>query len=187
MSAALIIINKRKPARLSKSSESAVKDLGNSSPKSSAKKPRIHLRSPSPTSDDQPGPTSSSAPASLDMATSVANPDQVICVDPSAQVAGATSDLPSANSSVMHASSLYADRIPAMESTSVASNTLLVAPVVTNNPLTTTPSHGRYLLPAEKIERLSKKPTRAQVVQITTNLRRDTCHYFPIDVVHPEN
>jgi hypothetical protein len=47
--------------------------------------------------------------------------------------------------------------------------------------------HGRYLLPAEKIERLIKKPTRAQVVQIATNLRRDTCHYFPIDVVHPEN
>jgi hypothetical protein len=63
----------------------------------------------------------------------------------------------------MHASSLYADRIPAMESTSVASYTLLVAPVVTNNPLTATPSHGRYLLPAEKFERLSKKPTRAQV------------------------
>jgi hypothetical protein len=61
---------------------------------------------------------------------------------------------------------LYADRIPAMESTSVASNTLLVAPVVTNNPLTTTPSHGRYLLPPEKIERLSKKPTRAQANEV---------------------
>jgi hypothetical protein len=182
MSAALRIINKRKPAGLSKSSESAVKDLGTSSPKSSAKKLRIRLRSPSPTLEDQSGPTSSSAPAILDMATSVANPEQVICVDPSAQVAGATSDLPSANSSVMHASSLYADRIPA-----VASNTYLVAPVVNNNPLTTTPSHCRYLLPAEKIERLSKKPTRPQVVQITTNFRRDTCHYFPIDVVHPEN
>jgi hypothetical protein len=187
MSAALRIINKRKPARLSKSSESAVKDLGNSSPKSVAKKLRIRLRSPSLTLEDQPEPTSSSAPASLDMATSVANPEQVICVDHSAQVAGATSDLPSANPSVMHASSLYADRIRAMESTSVASNTLLVAPVVTKNPLTTTPSNGRYLLPTEKIERLSKRPTRAQVVQITTDLRRDTCQYLPIDVVHPEN
>jgi hypothetical protein len=42
--------------------------------------------------------------------------------------------------SVMHASSLYADRILAMEATSVACNTLLVAPVVTNNPLTRPPS-----------------------------------------------
>jgi hypothetical protein len=62
----------------------------------------------------------------------------------------------------------------------------LVAPVVNYNPLTT-PSHIRYLLPTEKIERLSKKPTRAQVVQITTNLRHESCHYLPIDVVLPEN
>jgi hypothetical protein len=100
---AALRINKRKPARLSKSSESAVKDLGNSSSKSSAKKPRIRLRSPSPTLKDQPGPTSSSAPASLDMATPVAKPEQVICVDPSAKAAGATSDLPAANPSAMHA------------------------------------------------------------------------------------
>jgi hypothetical protein len=43
-----------------------------------------------------------------------------------------------------------------------------------------------FLLPTEKIERLSKKPTRAQVVQITTNLKRDNCHYLPIEVVLPE-
>jgi hypothetical protein len=73
-----------------------------------------------------------------------------------------------------------------MVATSVSSNTHFVAPVVNNNPLTT-PSHVRYLLPTEKIERLSKKPTKAQVVQITTNLRRESCHYLPIDVVLPKN
>jgi hypothetical protein len=183
----LRINNKRKSTKISLPSESPFKDSGTSSPKSAAKKSRNRLRSPSPTMEHPLTPKSSTASSSLDKVTPVADPDQVIYVDSSAQAAGATSDLPAANPSVMHASSLCADRIPAMESTSVASNTLLVAPVVTNNPLTTTPSHGRYLLPAEKIERLSKKPTRAQVVQITTNLRRDTCHYFPIDVVHPEN
>jgi hypothetical protein len=151
MSAALRIINKRKPARLSKSSESAVKDLGNSSSKSAAKKPRIRLRSPSPTMEDQPGPTSSSAPASLDMATSVANPDQVIALESTSQVAGATVDSPPVDSSNVHNHVLHVKKSPTMESTSVASNTLLVAPVVTNNPLTTTPSHGRYLLPTENM------------------------------------
>jgi hypothetical protein len=82
----------------------------------------------------------SSTASSLEKATPLANPDQVICVDPSAQVAGATSDLQSANPSVMHASSLYADKIPVMDATSAASNTHLVAPDVNNNPLTT-PSH----------------------------------------------
>ena len=186
MSAALRIINKRKPARLSKSSESAVKDSGNSSPKSVAKKPRTRLRSPSPTMENQPGPTSSSAPSSLDMATFVASPDQVISLKSTTQVAGATLDSQLVDLSIKHAPDLHATS-SATDTTTVASNTLLVAPVVNNNPLTITPSHGRYLLPTEKIERLSKKPTRAQVVQITTNLRRDNCHYLPIDVVHPEN
>jgi hypothetical protein len=186
MSAALRINNKRKSTKISLPSESPFKDSGTSSPKSAAKKSRNRLRSPSPTMEHPLTPKSSTASSSLDKATPVADPDQVVCVDPSAQAAGATSDLPSANPSVMHASSLYADRIPVIDATSVASNTHLVAPVVNNNPLTT-PSHSRYLLPIEKIERLSKKPTRAQVVQITTNLRRESCHYIPINEVLPEN
>jgi hypothetical protein len=185
MSAALRINNKRKSIKISLPSESPFKDSGTSSPKSAAKKSRNRFRSPSPTMEHPLTPKSSTA-SSLDKAILVAHPDQVICVDPSAQVAGATSDLPSANPSVMHASSLYADKIPVIDATSVASDTNLVAPVVNNNPLTT-PSHSRYLLPTEKIERLSKKPTRAQVVQITTNLRRESCHYLPMDVVLPEN
>jgi hypothetical protein len=185
MSAALRINKKRTSSKISMTSESSFKDSGTSSPKSAAKKSRNRLRSPSPTMEHPLTPKSSTA-SSLENATPVADPDQVICVDPLAQVAGATSDLPSANPSVMHASSLYADRIPVIHATSVASNTHLVAPVVNNNPLTT-PSHSRYLLPTEKIERLSKKPTRAQIVQITTNLRRESFHYLPIDVVLPEN
>jgi hypothetical protein len=134
-------------------------------------------------------------------ASKLGNPEQVICVDPSAQVAGATSDLQIHLPCMLHRCILvadaarggvrtqgitlkapkryqaaiwhtglqrrwngpvelqcrsHADRIPAMESTSVASNTHLVAPVVTNNPLTTTPSHGRYLLPAVYKLRRSK-------------------------------
>jgi hypothetical protein len=109
---------------------------------------------------------------------SVANQDQVISLESTSQAAGATLDSQPADSSIKHAPVMHAT-----SSASVASNTHLVAPVVTNNPLTITPSHGRYLLPTEKIERLSKKPTRAQVVQVTTNLKRDSCHYLPIDVV----
>jgi hypothetical protein len=136
--------------------------------------------------ESQPGPISTSAPSIVDVATSVANPDQVISLESIPQAAGATLDSQLADSSIKHAPVLHATS-SAIDTNTVASNTLLVAPVVTDNPLTITPSHGRYLLPTEKIERLSKKPTRAQVVQIATNLKRDSCHYLPIDVVHPEN
>jgi hypothetical protein len=101
---------------------------------------------------DHPLTPKSSTASSLEKATPVADQHQVICVNPSAQVAEATSDLPSANPSVVHASSLYADKTPFMDATSVANNIHLVAPVVNNNPLTT-PSHDRYLLQTEKIER----------------------------------
>jgi hypothetical protein len=56
--------------------------------------------------------------------------------------------------------------VPVVATNTVASNTLLVEPSVSNNPLSLTPSHDLFLLPTEKIERLSKKPTRAQFVQI---------------------
>jgi hypothetical protein len=52
--------------------------------------------------EDQPGPTSSSAPASLDMATSVSNPDQVIALQSTSQVAGATVDSPPVDFSNVH-------------------------------------------------------------------------------------
>ena len=189
MSAALRITNnKRKPPKLSKSSESDAQDSRNSSSKSAAKKQRTHLRSPSPSMEIQPGHISSSAPSTLEVATSVANPDPVVTLEsesiPEAVVA--TPDSQCVDSAIKHVPVLHATS-SAIDNTSVASNTHLVVPVVSNNPLTITPSHGRYLLPTEKIERLSKKPTRAQVVQITTNLRRDSCHYLPIDVVHPDN
>jgi hypothetical protein len=149
MSAALRIINnKRKPARLSKSSESADQDSRTSSPKSVAKKPRTRLRSPSPTMESQPGPISTSAPSILDVATSVANPDPVISLESIPQAAGATLDSQLADSSVKHAPVLHATS-SAIDTTTVASENLLVAPVVNNNPLTITPSHGRYLLLTE--------------------------------------
>ena len=144
MSAALRIINnKRKPARLSESSESANPVSLNSSPKSMAKKPRTRLRSPSPTMESQPGPISTSAPSSLDVTTPVANPGQVITLESSSQAAGATLDSQLADSSMKHAPVLHATS-SAIDITTVASNTLLVAPVVTNNPLTITPSWSLF-------------------------------------------
>jgi len=54
---------------------------------------------------------------------------------------------------------------------SLASNEFFDEPVVSNNKsLVTLPSNRRFLLPNENVERLGKKPTRAQVVSITTNL-----------------
>jgi hypothetical protein len=123
MSAALRINNERKSTKISLPSESPFKDSGTSSPKNAAKKSRNRLRSPSPTMEHPLTPKSSTASSRLDKAKPVADQDQVVCVDPSAQAAGATSDLPSANPSVMHASSLYAEIIPVIDATSVASNT----------------------------------------------------------------
>ena len=186
--ASRITNNKRKPSKLSESSESDVQDSRNSSSKSAAKKQRTRLRSLSPSMEIQPGPISTLAPATLEDATPVANPDPIITLESEStpQAVVATPDLQCVDSATKHVSVLHATS-SAIDTTSVANNTHLVVPVVTNNPLTITPSHGRFLLPTEKIERLSKKPTRAQVVQVTTNLRRDSCHYLPIDVVHPDN
>jgi hypothetical protein len=192
MSAALRVLNnKRKSAKLSKSSEADVEDSRNSSSKSSVKKPRNRLRASSPPVESQLEPSNIiSASSTLEVATPVAIQDQISSLEATSQATEATQDSPPADSAIKHAPSMHATSSAlssAIDTTSVASNTQLVVPVVSNNPLTITPSHDRFLLPTEKIERLSKKPTRAQVVQVTTNLKRDSCHYLPIDVVHPDN
>jgi hypothetical protein len=191
MSAALRILNnKRKSGKLSKSSEADVEDSLNSSSKSSAKKPRNRLRASSPPVESQLHPSNTiSASSNVEGATPVAIQDQVSSLEATSQATEATLDSPPADSAIKHAPSMLAtsSALSAIDTTSVASDTQLVVPVVSNNPLTITPSHGRFLLPTEEIERLSKKPTRAQVVQVTTNLKRDSCHYLPIDVVHPDN
>jgi hypothetical protein len=78
---------------------------------------------------------------------------------------------------VLHAPVLPATSsvLPSVATNPVASNTRPGAPVSSDSPLNSAPSHGRFILPFEKIERLSRKPTRAQVVQVTTNLLRDSC------------
>jgi hypothetical protein len=154
MSAALRITNnKRKPSKLSKSSESDVQDSRISSSKSAAKKQRTRLRSPSPSMEIQPGPISTSAPSTLEVATSVANPDPVITLvsESIPRAVVATPDSQCVDSAIKHVPVMHA-MSSAIDTISVASDTHLVAPVVTNNPLTITPSHGRYLLPTEKIE-----------------------------------
>jgi hypothetical protein len=84
------------------------------------------------------------------------------------------SELPPAIPAVLPSSAFT---VPFVATNPVASNTLLVEPAVNNNPLSLTPSRGSK----------KKKPTRAQVVQVMTNSKRDNCHYFAIDVVLPEN
>jgi hypothetical protein len=54
--------------------------------------------------------------------------------------------------------------LPSLAAIPVASNTRPGTPVSNNSLLPSAPSHGRFILPSEKLERLSKKPTRAQVV-----------------------
>jgi hypothetical protein len=86
MSAALRILNnKRKSAKLSKSSDSDVEDSRNSSPKSAAKKPRNRLVSSSPPVESQPGLSNTSAPSTLEVATPVAIQDQVSSLEATSQ------------------------------------------------------------------------------------------------------
>jgi hypothetical protein len=114
-------------------------------------------------------------------------------LDPTlAAVGGAVEPLdptPPAADVVLHAPVLSATSsvLPSIVTNPVASNTRPGAPVSNNSPLPSAPSHGRFILPSEKIEILSRKPTRAQVVQVTTNLLRDSCPYQPVDVVHHED
>jgi hypothetical protein len=96
---------------------------------------------------------------------------------------------PPAAEVVLHAPVLPATSsvLPSVATNPVASNTRPGAPVSNNSPLPSAPSHGRFMLSSEKIEILSRKPTRAQVVQVTTNLLRDSCPYAPVDVVHHDD
>jgi hypothetical protein len=186
MSAALRLQNKRKTARVLSLEESAPKNLGTSSPKSVAKKTRKRLRSPTPNLEDSTSGLSETSSLKTDTLPATSQ-EPVEVLDPTASALDGLpkpSESPPAIPAVLPVSA-FTETVVATNP--VASNTLLVEPVVNNNPLSLTPSHGRFLHPTEKIERLSKKPTRAQVVQITTNLKRDNCRYLPIDVVLPEN
>ena len=71
---------------------------------------------------------------------------------------------------------------------SLASHENFDEPVVNNNnSLAILPSQRRFLHPNENVERLGKKPTRAQVVSITTNLLSEGCHYNFLDVIPFQN
>jgi hypothetical protein len=104
MSAALRILNnKRKSAKLSKSSEGDVEDSRNSSSKSSVKKPRNRLRASSPPVESQLEPSSTiSASSTLEVATPVAIQDQVSCLEATSQATEATLDSPPADSAIKH-------------------------------------------------------------------------------------
>jgi hypothetical protein len=180
MSAALRSQNKRKTASILSSAESTpllVRAL--------PKKTRKRLRSPTPNLEDSSsGP---SDPTSLKTDTLPAtNQDPVKVLDPTTAASDELSKPLESSPAILAVLPVSAVTAPVVATNPVASNTILDEPLVNNNPLSLTPSHGRFLLPTEKIERLSKEPTRAQVVQITTNLMRENCHYLPIDDVLAE-
>jgi hypothetical protein len=186
MSAASRIANKRKLFRVSTLADSATS--GRSSPKSGARKFKSRRRS---SEEEAPSTDQFSAAAEQEVATPEAADGPARRLDPTlAAVGGVLEQLnptPPAADVVLHAPVLPATPSVLPATNPVASNTRPGAPVSNNSPLPSAPSHGRFTLPSEKIERLSRKPTRAQVVQVTTNLLRDNCPYTPVDVVHHED
>jgi hypothetical protein len=181
------MIKKRKDARVSTLADSATS--GSSSPKSGARKTKLRRRS----SEEAPSTENFSEAADAQVATPEAADGPARRLDPIlAAVGGALepSD-PTAPAAdvVLHAPVLppTSSVLPSLATNPVASNTRPGAPVSNNSPLPSAPSHGRFILPSEKIERLSRKPTRAQVGQVTTNLLRDNCPYGPVDEVHHDD
>jgi hypothetical protein len=170
MPAALRISNKRKAARVSTLADSE-RTSDSSSPKSGARKSNSRRRS----SEEAPTTSTNFAEASEDQVeTPEAADGPARRLDPTLAAVGDVLEpldpTPPAADVVLHAPVLPATScvLPSVATNPVASNTRPGAPVSNNSPLPSAPSHGRYILPSEKIERLSRKPTRAQVVQVTT-------------------
>ena len=128
-----------------------------------------------------PSSNTFSAATEEEVATPAAADGPARRLDPTLAAVGGAQEpsdpTPPAADVVLHAPVLPATSsvLPAIATNPVASNTRPGAPVSNNSPLPSATSHGRYVLPSEEIERLSRKPTRAQVVQVTTNLLRDNC------------
>jgi hypothetical protein len=161
MCAALRLQNKRETVSVLSSAESAPKDLGTSSPKTVAKKTRKRLRSPTPNLEDSASGPSDTTSLKTDTLPAT-NQEPVEVLDPTAAALDGLPkplESPPAILAVLPVSAVTA---PVVATNPVASNTHLGESLLNNNPLSLTPSHGRFLLPTEKIERLSKKPTRAR-------------------------
>ena len=175
--------------RKTSSSESA-KESDNSSSRSSVKRTRVPLRASSEIAPDAELNSElliSSSDPSLPNVTGSAIP--VISTAAETQRLSRQEDSlqPPASQSCLSIASSESDDSACLASQE-ASNYVLVEPVVSNNnSLVSPPSQGRFLHPNENIERLSKKPTRAQVVSITTNLLSEGCHYNFLDVISLQN
>jgi hypothetical protein len=158
MSAALRISNKLKAARVSTLADSA-RTSGSSSPKSGARKPKSRRRS----SEEAQSTTNNFAGASEDqVATPEAADGPARRLDPTLAAVGDVLEpldpTPPAADVVLYAPVLPATSSvsPSVATNPVASNTRPGAPVSNNSPLPSAPSHGRYILPSEKIERLTE-------------------------------
>jgi hypothetical protein len=162
MSAALRIANKRKATRVSTLADSA-RTSGSSSPKSGARKSNSRRKS---SAEEAPSDPIILAAAEDEVATPAAAADPARRLDPTLAAVGDNLEpldpTPPAASVVLNAPVLPATSsvLPSLATTSVASNIRPGAPVSNNSPLPSAHSHGRFILPSEKIERFSMKPTR---------------------------
>ena len=96
--------------------------------------------------------------------------------------------LPAASLSCSSVASVESEISDSARLASLASNDFCNEPVVSNNSSSVIlPSQRRFLHPNENVERLGKKPTRAQVVSITTNLLSEGCHYNFLDIIPLQN
>jgi hypothetical protein len=178
MSAALRISNKRKAVRVSTLADPA-RTSGSSSPESGARKSKSRRGS----SEEAPSTSNNSSARAEDQVTTPEAADgPARRLDPALAAVGDVLEpldpMPPAADVVLNAPVLPATSsvLTSVATNPVASNTRPGAPVSNNSPLPSAPSqslyNSRYILPSEKIERLCRKPTRAQVVQVTTNLLR---------------
>ena len=96
--------------------------------------------------------------------------------------------LPAASLSCSSVASVESEISDSARLASLASNDFCNEPVVSNNSSSVIlPSQRRFFHPNENVQRLGKKPTRAQVVSITTNLLSKGCHYNFLDIIPLRN
>jgi transposase InsO family protein len=181
----------RAPKKRKLSSKQLAQGSINSSPRSSEKRRKLSPTSPSEILPEMEHNSEPLEPSSVSSFPEYNEPAIPV-------VSTAAASIPPARNieSLPQPASLSCSSVASLESeisdsarlASLASNEFFDEPVVSNNKsLVTLPSNRRFLHPNENVERLGKKPTRAQVVSITTNLLSEGCHYNFLDVIPLQN
>jgi hypothetical protein len=141
MSATVRLQNKRKATSVLSSAESAPKNLGTSSSKSVAKKTRKRLRSPTPNLEDSASGPSDTTSLKTDTLPAT-NQEPVEVLDPTVDALDGLPKPLESPPAIPAFLRVSAFTVPVVATNPVASNALLVEPVVNNNPLSLTPSLG---------------------------------------------